>query len=178
MRLWTIQTREVYESWQQSGVYRTDPAIVDADFRRAYDWLVGQMQERLPAAPQGCTSPIWAWLQAQSAARPRPDLRTGGYMTRGTRAVLLTLDIDPAKVLLSDFELWHYVLNDWYLPETFTEDDTETTPQERQRSWERIFDLDFAAPDVASPRAEKIIQATFWELRASQVKEVQEFTAR
>ena len=112
--------------------------------------------------------------------------------------MLLELGVSPDRVLLSDFELWHYALNYWYLPATIREGEAfekkvesrglsfykdkplpdASLHEEIVRSWERIFDLDFAEPELASPRKGKSIQATLWELRASDVQSVREFTAR
>lgn len=179
LRLWTIQPREVYENWRPKGVFRSDADRVDPDFRRPYQWLADQMQARLPAAPVGCRFPIWAWFQAHSANRPRPDLRTSGFLRRGKQAVLLTLKVEEQLVLLSDFDLWHYVLNDWYLPpDANMREAGATTVKQRQDSWMRIFDLDFQPPGIADPPEQKILQATFWELATSQVVHCQPFTAR
>ena len=41
-----------------------------------------------------------------------------GHLPKGERGVRLELQVADDRVLLSDFDLWHYVLNYWYLPET------------------------------------------------------------
>jgi len=96
--------------------------------------------------------------------------------------------------LLSDYELWHYVLNYWYIP-TAESDDTEfqrrfpdcyskswkdVSPevlndefhQLTERSWQRVFDLDWEEEYVSHPRNEKCMQATLWEIRRSMVRDV------
>jgi hypothetical protein len=70
-------------------------------------------------------------------------------------------DVAANAALLSDFELWHYVLNYWYLPGSQVSADefertlatrhvrsprdlpsSETVPRDRvTASWQRIFDL-------------------------------------
>ena len=126
-----------------------------------------------------------------------PDLRYSLF-PKGMKAVRLEIEIDESQALLSDYELWHYVLNYWYLPES--EEDGEAFEAELnelglspyttkplphpdydlkvRNSWLRIFDIDWAAPGIASARDEKSIQAVFWELTMSQVKKVKEFTAK
>ena len=44
------------------------------------------------------------------------------------------------------------------------------TEEEKRQSWNQIFELDFSCP-----LEEAVIQATFWELKLEQVKEVKEF---
>jgi len=43
-------------------------------------------------------------------------MRESGYAKRGEKIVQLTIEVDNEDMLLSDFDLFHYVLNYWYLP--------------------------------------------------------------
>lgn len=95
---------------------------------------------------------------------------------KGQAGVLLTLDIECRLVLLSDFDLWHHVFNDFYLPSR-EEDLAAVSVSRRQDSWTRIFDLDFTAAGIADAREDKVLQAVFWELRSAQVVGTQRFTA-
>ena len=61
--------------------------------------------------------PIWAWYQWEGSRR-KPDLRASGYLPKGEPGVRLELRVADDRVLLSDFDLWHYVLNYWYLPKS------------------------------------------------------------
>lgn len=198
LTLWSIQTPEAWQQIERTGVLHTDKALCQEYCVESYPWMVEQMERRGLKRPGGCIYPVWAWYQCQNAAQKRPDLRRGGHLEKGMQGVLLTLQMEASRVLLSDFELWHYALNYWYLGET--EEESEAFDQEMSqqgldyfrekplsdpvaheritRSWEKIFDLDWAAPEIARPREEKMIQATFWELRREDVVKVQQFTAR
>jgi len=87
-------------------------------------------------------------------------------------------------VLLSDFDLWHYVLNRWYLPQTPSEakDELEDAARLRTRrltrSWRRIFDLDFYLEGVSVPRSERSIQATVWQVPLGAIRSARVFRAR
>ena len=134
---------------------------------------------------------------------PKPDLRAAGYLNKGERGVRVELKVANDRVLLSDFDLWHYVLNYWHLPTTekdgkafekklaraglsfYGRNHQHPLPhvryrQEIERSWERIFDTDWADREhaIASPPKKKSIQATLWELVLDDVVEVRQFTAR
>ena len=142
--------------------------------------------------------PLWAWYQWEGEQRRRPDLRSSGHLPRGEQGVRIEFEIDANLVLLSDFELWHYALNYWYLPTSSAEGDTfemklaeqgssfyKTKPlpdpvfdKAIRESWERIFNVGWAEEDLAVPRAEKSIQAAFWGLPLESVRRVDEFTAR
>lgn len=198
MQVWTIQPLAVWQMLQTTGVLRTEPALIDPAFLPAYQWLVVQMQSRIGPPPPGCHFPLWLWYQWQDAEKRRPDLRAGGHLSKGQHGVLLTLTIPENAVLLSDFDLWHYVLNYWYLPQSVAEGDAFTAeltaagldfyrtkplpdPAYHRRieaSWQRIFDLDWSAPEIASSQAEKQIQGVTWEITLAQVKKVQAFVAQ
>jgi hypothetical protein len=100
--------------------------------------------------------------------------------------VLLECLIPTKHILLSDFTLWHHVLNNWYIPihdldeVQFAERCKDAHPDcERLKvqSWQRIFDLDWAATQHYT-NEEKPIQGVLWEIQRAQVQRVQFFTAR
>ena len=159
MRLWTIQTKETWARAEESGVLEctdvdADKAI-DSGFRPAYDWMVRQIERQVKNYP--CNRyPIWAWYL------PKPDLRRSGHLPRGTSGVRVEFLVSSDRVLLSDFEAWHAVLNCWYLSLSEAESENRDSRCERagikicwenwpppapfkevlMRSWERIFDLE------------------------------------
>jgi len=99
---------------------------------------------------------------------------------------------------LSDFDLWHYVLNYWYLPTSEADRDRfetqlakrgmsffEAKPLPHRKyherivaSWDRIFDFDWAEDEFALPRSSKSIQGTTWEVNLEQVRGHKLFTSR
>lgn len=95
----------------------------------------------------------------------------------------MTFECDADRVLLSDFDFWHCVLNESYLAcderdfETFYSA-AEPDPVRVRESWDRIFDLSFGDPAYCGPVDERSIQATLWQIRREQVRSVQWFRAR
>jgi hypothetical protein len=141
--------------------------------------------------------PIWGWQQCHSDRRRMPDLRCSGFLPRGAKGVRLCIEKDESEILLSDFVLWTHVLGNWYVPTSLSDMDrfelkygkkiSSTFSQktnlsrkhnEIKKSWERIFILDWQEIDISSPRNEKAIQATFFELALEDVKRVDFFVAR
>lgn len=201
-RLWTIQPHAVWQQLQQTGIYRTEWHHVAAnwhglDWQHAYDWMVAQMKARLAPPPTGCVYPIWAWYQWDSALKRRPDLRSSEYSSMA--GVRLELLLPTVSVLLSDFALWDYPLNWWYLPRSEADDlafaarfanDATTKPNTLvpdrrstmhaaiEESWQGIFDLNWSDLYISRPHSQKRIQATFWELKLDQVIKVTPFAAR
>jgi len=185
LQLWTIQPKSVWERAQDRGGLRTDGRLVDPYFRPAYRWMIGQMAQRLT----GYTGmyPVWAWY------RPKPDLRHTGYLTKGTPGVRLGFIAPADKVLLSDFDAWHSVLNGGYCAPNAAEAEwcahyeacdratvagdaarLEALRRERPATWERIFDLDAWAVS----NHPQYIQATLASVALSQITDVTHFTAR
>ncbi|MCX6843448.1 MAG: DUF3841 domain-containing protein [candidate division WOR-3 bacterium] len=198
--LWTVQTAGAWSRLQKDGVLRADVRRVRREHRRAYEWLARQMEERLGCRPSAKALPLWAWFQCDGTTCRKPDLRSSGHLLKGESGVRIEFKVSDRLVLLSDFDLWHYVLNYWYLPESLKDaEDFEAELSRRglsfyktkplrdrafhakiTESWSRIFDLDWADRRrcIAHPRARKSIQASLWELRWDQVRDVRFFRAR
>lgn len=115
MILWTIQTPEAVANLQRTSVLLADSGDAESHFRTAFEWMAAQMRHRIGNPPRSSVRPLWAWHTWQGR-RARPDLRSSGHLPRGTRAARIEFAAEPSTVLLSDFSLWHYVLNYWYLP--------------------------------------------------------------
>ena len=203
MVIWSNLTQQAWDELQKQGCLRVSHRHVEKDFVRSYLWMASQMERRLKTPkPSEDSMPIWAWWQWWGDRR-RPDLRASGYLPKGTRGVRVELQVEADCVLLSDFELWHYVLNYWYLPKTEKEGSefekkltraelslvgcTHDRPlshagfhREVENSWERIFDLSWTDPHhrIVAVSKNRLIQAALWKLSMDDVVESKEFTAR
>lgn len=177
MRLWTIQPVAIWELIQREGSYRCDPALaIDGkDWPDSYDWMAGQMCARIGPPPPGVRWPAWAWEK-------KPDLRKSIGRNNTDPYARLTLEVPESDVILSEFEDWHFVLMDSYLALTEAESNANenATLEEREASWERIFDLDYVrdAWQGGGGREERRVQATLWELRREHVWGAEVFMPR
>ena len=196
MILWTIQSQHAVEALACRGELVADGGEREPSFERAYGWMSARMTERLGAAPPGAR-PIWAWHTWQPD-REKPDLRSRGHLPAGTRGARIEFEIDPKSVLISDFSLWHFALNYWYLPsspadwESFEAllraaglDPYRTKPlpdpafhSRIEVSWERAFDLETAIEGVTDEPGERGVQATLWTVPADAVRAITPFVAR
>lgn len=192
MKLWSIQKKEVIDSLNKYGVVETSKLFIHEDRILAYDWIKKQMllNEKLDIEFSNDNYyPIWAWTK-------RPDLRSSSLLNKGCKGVLISLEIDESKVLLSDFYKWHLVLSKSYLPLSESDDDTFDTfllekglksllfdilPQDVReliiKSWERIFDFNDDSDYWGQPH-NRVIQATIPKILFSEVISIKEFTAR
>ena len=187
--LWIIQPEDVYEDLVKNGIYHCKPekAFMYENCKEEYDWLASQMKQRVGLPPEGVTLPVWAWYQLEGA-RKKPDLRKerwgNGFF--GEKFVSLECDIPDNEVLLSDFDSWSIILLNSLI--SWTEEENEkieaqfdSLPEDEQKAmkyqnWsERLFDL--TPLDNGWMTRGSSIQATFWELRHEQVREVRHFVA-
>lgn len=174
MRLWTIQHRAAYERMMETATLRADPQrlFCEEKFLFAYDWLSAQMRRRLGPPPEGVRYPVWAWYQWEGA-RKRPDMRIHRkYGPAGTPIALLHVDAPDERVLLSDFDMWHNVLNRGLLPLRGEEDKDTCTREEMEASWENIFQYNLSTEYWPQPKS---TQATLWEIKAEWVKKAEFF---
>lgn len=163
MRLWTLQHENVLHIVREKGVFRADGRRCDRNFLESYAWLRQEVRKRVSGATGRPL--IWAWRQ------PKPDLRHSGHLIKGTPGVRIELEIPDERVLLSDFDGWHFRLSSSYLPDSAADmeswheqdrlrlralqkENPNITVAELNRridepvmdvieaSWERMFDLD------------------------------------
>lgn len=191
MRLWTMQPVEVYDILMRDGIFTCDPEKVpEPSFCDRYAWLNKKLDEK-DKKPSEVDYPIWAWYRFDSKEK-KPDLRHSCYGMRGDKMVCLELEVPDEKVLLSDFDLWHFPLNNWWLDDCFHpgygDDESDKAHEwfngltkeeqqvEKEKSWEQIFNIEPFENDWIARG--KYVQAVFWELKKEYVKKVQYFTAR
>ncbi|GAB1855973.1 DUF3841 domain-containing protein [Flavobacteriaceae bacterium MHTCC 0001] len=194
-KLWTIQNERGWDELQVKGILIPKSEFIEPYFIKGYNWMKKQMTERIGKPRHKSQYPIWAWYQHFSINKRKPDLRLSGHLPPGTKGYRIEFEKDEKDILLSEFGLWHSVLYECYLPfdikdyEAFEEKiehiehiDFEDYPQniktEIEKSWNKIFDMEFGSPEITLPFNEKKIQATLWELRLSDIKKVDEFIAK
>lgn len=173
--LWTIQHEAAYEQLCRTGVLIADNEyLLFSDQSEAYEWMADQLSKRVGNPPNGIRFPVWAWYQWEGR-RSRRDLRLAGYAERGTPMVQITFEAEADSFLLSDFDLWHSVLNEQYIPANadFSQaEDDPVSPDEIRASWSRIFDADRLSSASAS------IQAVLWQIKTDQIVKVEHFIAK
>ena len=194
--LWTNLSAAAWDELQSRGVLQAPWARSEIDFRPAYLWMAAQMRQRLGPPPRPGICPLWAWLQIDTPKprQRRPDLRERGHIPAGSQGFRVEFVVPAEQVLLSDFQLWHHVLNHFHLPRDEAEDlafeeefgDLHLSWQEPEpldplqkkarrrirRSWDHIFELE------QHQHPAQQIQACLWQVEAAQVREVTSFRGR
>lgn len=184
MKVWTLQPIEIWDLLQKEKIIYGKEKYVDEYFLSSYKWMMQQMENKLPDYTGN--PPIWVWVQ------PKPDLRSSHGFEKGQRAVRLELEIPEARILISDYDAWHCVLNGWYL--NFTDEEEKEFDKERNdirlfeempeqlktkivNSWDRIFEID-KLKNTEWTADKQYLQGVIDGLYLSDVKKVKEFVSR
>jgi Domain of unknown function (DUF3841) len=185
MRVWMITAAALYTQLEGERILYVDPALAEKYFEKAYAWMRGQMAVRLPHYEGHW--PWWAWVRPP-CGHARPDLRArqpyhNGW-PMGTPCVRLGLDVPDDDLLVSNFDMWHAVLNDsplvssdeaWDAIDALPEADRRAA---REATWLGIFAVDEPPDPYWHGSKPPVIQACFEVLRLADVREVTLFRAR
>lgn len=204
MKLYSFQRMHVWDTLNELGYYHPfalfehDPFLKEDlehnwGFTQAYLWLKGAMLDKGIDYSANHDHLIWAWYQWAGKNKQKPDKRYSCVYDyfKDEPYVLLELDIDPSRVLLSDYDLWHWVLNCSPAMTTRNENrfskkhdyarniafaDLEKNTQiELTDSWNNIFDLNLSRKIIQVPQKKQQIQATFFEMFYTDIKKVNFF---
>ncbi|MGE7920113.1 DUF3841 domain-containing protein [Viridibacillus sp. NPDC093762] len=179
MIVYTVHPESIYKMMREQGYYEGSRANFNFknSFERQYDWMVAQMKKRL-SHYEGDEYPVWVWKR-------RPGRNESALLPRGTRGVILKLEIPDEDILWSDFESWHLVLNEG--PYTTSEKEWEDHLQNEwstervEKSWEMIFDFDKLSnldPRWNGTFDPEWIQGVTPRITMDQVKKVTRFVAK
>ena len=105
--------------------------------KEKYEWMHQQMNNRIK--DYSGELPIWAWTE---------PAKTSDVTERfGDDQIRITANVPLSRCLLSDFDLWHIILNNGYFAPTVKEmedwsnDKLELTKPMLHKSWNEIFEL-------------------------------------
>lgn len=173
MRVWTFQPIGTCSKILSGESYITDESLIDSSFATAYNWLSAQMENKIGTKPKGVDYPIWAWY-TYDGVNKKPDRRRMLFSCY-KNCELLELEIPDSDVVLSDYDSWHYVLNDMWFDDSHNEAEWEelhnwydSLPNNEQQklkiaSWQKVFDTSIV--NTAWMKQGLDVQATFWEIK-------------
>lgn len=196
MRIWTFQPLDAINQINNTGEYVCDKKKLKSNFSseedynewiKSYKWLIEQMRGKIRNSPQD-TFPIWGW-HTRNFKHKKPDFRESIYGNRGEKYACFELEIPDSEVLLSDYDAWHWVLNNCYYnhncisEEQFLKDEEmlkELDNKKKQKtvedSWQGIFDIEPFENNYTAKG--KYVQATFWKIKKEYIKNVYIYKAK
>lgn len=183
MKILTIQPLSIVSRLEKGEiVYPNDDVILeknDDSFISAYKWMVDKMDENCIKGKM-TEFPFWGWYiydnKKGSDILSCEDLDIKGY---GKNSCVILLSLDDDEVLLSEFNLWHCVLNNGFCVNAKTESEfdkmyewyenltSKEMNEEKLKSWNNIFNIEPFENDFCSNG--KYIQGTFWSINPNNV---------
>lgn len=143
LRVYTFQHIDALKAFENNDIYYPKESVIFKNpedkmvFSRSYKWMKKQMAERLP--DYSGKMPVWVWVEQPGNVSVQRRF--------GRNQVKITALVDKSRLLLSDFEFWHTVLNDYYMTMSPTEEAKVDsgkfvpTQEDKEKRWEMIFDL-------------------------------------
>ena len=212
--LWTFQDyNAIARSLEDHGKYQASISdstwIDDPGFMAAYRWMIWQIDQHGVKRPESITvedpnliTPIWAWAKwtddssvDEESGIPKLKPDRNNQLFYGNEHDLVHLRVPVERVLMSDFDLFHCVLNayeqalwqskshdsDVQVPLTPFEEIWSQTPVEGYSQTDEIMLPDLIWDNfIVSVNESKsfdetpFIQAVLWELLPEDVIEVDE----
>ena len=203
MKVQSIITKEEYNELMEKGILYTDTekifsnnnSIISDKYYKimsAYHWMSAKLAEKTCCYEY--IYPRWVWRKYDGIKGWRTLKQVKESIEVAGEYVVLNLNIPEDRLLLSQFDEWHYVLNGWYL--AVDDDDyekheewkeknnlpwdvfsvpknlekkqcTKTARKKIIKSWERIFKFSLDEEDY--------IQGVCWFLKKEDVKSVYSF---
>ncbi|MFC4071957.1 DUF3841 domain-containing protein [Actinoplanes subglobosus] len=151
LTLYSILSPQAWDTLAGDGILTGREDLIDPLFVASYRWI------RRAAALRGLGDEWPVWLWARTTRRDLIDsVRFAAREKPGS--VLITARIPRHRVLLSHFDAWHYVLNDWPAFEP------TATDAEMDRIDSAIAEFTGWKPhEPKPPQLERIIEDT-WDL--------------
>lgn len=183
MKLWTIQTEDVYNQVMTTNDYRVDwsKSPLAQYWMEPYMWMKEQAVKRgLKDNGKGL---IWSWYKWYTAGRDM-DLRALSHDYReGEKYCCMTLEVPDDQVLLIDTENWIRRINcarcypsgveevpelyERLMDEYYDEKDKEKSRRIAEDSWHLVFDF--------NPGFSEDVEGIFFGLDREMVQDMQFF---
>lgn len=169
--LYTTQSYEWFLNGLKKGIFEVDNSFLDEHFKKAYEWLVTEMNQRgvkkLKEDKNHERFPIWCWYRLNGSEDFKYIHEACKDYQLKNKAVFLELKVPVERVCLSLYDEWHCVLN--HFPcfdneEEYDEYDLLPLKERKQvkiNSWKKII--------VDENHQDKNIQATIFDLKPEDI---------
>lgn len=121
IKLWSVQPLEAIDILKNKNFFISnvnfqkhwlDDQQAMWNWEKSYQWMTKHMIEKKIPNPFNAKTPVWAWAAySENKNHPSKKRLKEEALLNNEKNVLLTLNVPTRYVLLSDFELWHNVLN-------------------------------------------------------------------
>lgn len=139
MKFWSVQSIDILDYIREHGVLQgVSEFSKEMDMDTAYSYMKSKYVEYTNYSFKEGEELVWLWTK-----KPQIVKDEDGYVYDKDH-VLLEIEIDRNLVLLSDYDIWHFVLNDFAIEEySESEEEIEYSEEEKIKSWEKVFNLKY-----------------------------------
>jgi len=204
MRLWALEDLSTWQRLIKDGtLYITKECVneyygwQEEKYLFPYRWIREEMKKRIVPPPVKDIYPIYTIFEWEG--KPKVDLRIASWWSQaGKKMVRIEMDCDEHNVLLVNYDLWMYVRNHWYIPESeidrmrferkfpnhpWTISEALDHPDQLYQkevieSWQHIFDLEYQDIDDSFSTNERWIIGWIWEIKLEWLKSYKYYTGR
>lgn len=147
----------------------------------AYRWMMGEMEHKGMPRPDPDAAPLWAWarwVDSKGRAHTRPDRRYPGFRNQYDGLELLHLRVDESRVLCTDFDQYHCIINHWPCAPL----DANTWPPAEYDRWldghwddpAEVKAIQYRANAIVGPKRlpDRWIQACVWTIAPHDVVDI------
>lgn len=151
------------------------------DISPAYEWMMGEMEHKGMPRPNPDAAPLWAWarwVDSKGRAHTRPDRRYPGFRNQYDGLELLHLRVDESRMLCTDFDQYHCVINRWPCAPL----DAGTWPPDEYDRWldghwddpAEVKAIQYRANAIVGPKRlpDRWIQACVWTIAPHDVVDI------
>lgn len=193
MLIYSFQVQSVWNQLRETGYAFPNSLVInptfddpDQQFADAYAWLHRKMRSQNKDYLCDNRDMFWGWYQ-WCGKKYRPDLRsTSAKRFFDEPFVLLTLDLPDDRVLLSNYDTWHSVLNKWYLGHDHEMDQMWLARKKgaiseqdflslATKSWDAVLNLPRSIDMFGIEPHQVSVQATFHDICIGDVRRVEHF---
>jgi len=181
IKLWSIQHKDKLKELEANKFLICLENKYSKEWEKEYRWMANEMKNKIGLPKNKNQYPIWAWYQYHDSRHRR-----------------IEFEKPSNEVLLSDFILWHTPLSyksyigkneedheqfEKKLRELKIENVTflnlpNRIRSEIEKSWQRVFDMNFGDGDYADKKDEKMIQACCWQINENEIRKIEKFIAK
>ena len=156
MKYYSLQNLKTWEDALEKGyLVGNKNYIMDDIFDKQYKWMMKQMSKRIGTSES--EYPVWIWLSPSNISIDEI------VYNKDNNYVILEIELPEDKVLLSNFDAWHIILNYGYFS-----DDIENVNQEDD--WETLFDKEKLSLDGFSIGDEEDYQGVTGKIDISNIR--------
>ncbi|WP_430510825.1 DUF3841 domain-containing protein [Gottfriedia solisilvae] len=175
MIAYTVQPLQQYHQLKEKGYLEGTQERMWELFHKQYQWMLNQMTQKIPTY-HGETYPIWVYQK-------KPDRNIPHLLPKGTKGVILKLELSDEEALWSCGRAWQKILQNKPIlgnRAEWEEFKKTNTLDSIEKTWTRMFDFNWlnSPENDLTHTKQKWIQGVTPRITPSHLIKVERFIAK